>query len=425
MSGEGGCLLVNDPELALRAEIIREKGTDRGRFFAARSTNIPGRTSVRHSCQTSSPPPSSLGTARTGAAHHQRTAGALATLIHEMFAPLEQQGLLRRPIVPADCGTTAKCTTSSCARRPTPEGSCTAEAKRDRRGVSLRAAALIAGGPALRTRARRSLAHDVAVAAPGPAADVAGLERSPATTGLRNIDGDPEKLSAAMPGAASPGSGSETVDSPFLGVERGVKVRRRHRRRPRPARAGPGIGATPAMPAGPSWRCSARTSLRSAFLSVTSRRSTSLSTQPAWESPWRRRTNFWLVRSRKTAMASLSPTTAPISVSGGRSGSAAFWGGGATGSTGGATTARCGGRREAVKIGRSDVAVRTENGIDHNGLPLGRGLTASRFGLAIGLTLPRSTVSASPGPVVGQDVQGGGGRSLRLRRRNGDQHSAG
>jgi dTDP-4-amino-4,6-dideoxygalactose transaminase len=33
ISGEGGALLVNDPDLALRAEIIREKGTDRGRFF--------------------------------------------------------------------------------------------------------------------------------------------------------------------------------------------------------------------------------------------------------------------------------------------------------------------------------------------------------------------------------------------------------
>ncbi|MEV6867976.1 dTDP-4-amino-4,6-dideoxygalactose transaminase [Streptosporangium subroseum] len=31
--GEGGALLLNDPELAERAEIIREKGTDRSRFF--------------------------------------------------------------------------------------------------------------------------------------------------------------------------------------------------------------------------------------------------------------------------------------------------------------------------------------------------------------------------------------------------------
>lgn len=33
ISGEGGAVLVNRPELALRAEIIREKGTDRSRFL--------------------------------------------------------------------------------------------------------------------------------------------------------------------------------------------------------------------------------------------------------------------------------------------------------------------------------------------------------------------------------------------------------
>lgn len=33
ISGEGGALLVNDPELTSRAEIIREKGTDRSRFL--------------------------------------------------------------------------------------------------------------------------------------------------------------------------------------------------------------------------------------------------------------------------------------------------------------------------------------------------------------------------------------------------------
>jgi dTDP-4-amino-4,6-dideoxygalactose transaminase len=32
-SGEGGALLINDPSLAARAEIIREKGTNRARFF--------------------------------------------------------------------------------------------------------------------------------------------------------------------------------------------------------------------------------------------------------------------------------------------------------------------------------------------------------------------------------------------------------
>lgn len=33
ISGEGGALLVNDPQMVERAEIIREKGTDRGKYF--------------------------------------------------------------------------------------------------------------------------------------------------------------------------------------------------------------------------------------------------------------------------------------------------------------------------------------------------------------------------------------------------------
>lgn len=33
ISGEGGALIVNDPRLVARAEIVREKGTDRSRFF--------------------------------------------------------------------------------------------------------------------------------------------------------------------------------------------------------------------------------------------------------------------------------------------------------------------------------------------------------------------------------------------------------
>jgi hypothetical protein len=71
-----------------------------------------------------------------------------------------------------------------------------------------------------------------------------------------------------------------------------------------------------------------------------------------------------------------SPTTAPISASIGWSGSAAGGGGAAAASTG-ATTARCGGRREAEKMGRSWVAGRDESGIAESGLPPGCGLTVS------------------------------------------------
>ena len=44
--GEGGALLINDPSHIERAVIIRDKGTDRQKFMIARSTNIPGSTSV-------------------------------------------------------------------------------------------------------------------------------------------------------------------------------------------------------------------------------------------------------------------------------------------------------------------------------------------------------------------------------------------
>jgi dTDP-4-amino-4,6-dideoxygalactose transaminase len=33
ISGEGGALLINDPNLKARAEVIREKGTNRSSFF--------------------------------------------------------------------------------------------------------------------------------------------------------------------------------------------------------------------------------------------------------------------------------------------------------------------------------------------------------------------------------------------------------
>jgi dTDP-4-amino-4,6-dideoxygalactose transaminase len=102
MSGEGGSLLVNDPELALRAEIIREKGTDRGRFFRGEVDKYTWQDVG------SSFLPSELTAAFLWAQleQAQRITGerlALWQRYHEMLAPLEQQGLLRRPIVPADC----------------------------------------------------------------------------------------------------------------------------------------------------------------------------------------------------------------------------------------------------------------------------------------------------------------------------------
>ena len=102
MSGEGGSLLVNDPKLVLRAEIIREKGTDRGRFFRGEVDKYTWQDVG------SSFLPSEITAAFLWAQFEEAqriTAERLAIWqrYHEMLAPLESQGLIRRPIVPADC----------------------------------------------------------------------------------------------------------------------------------------------------------------------------------------------------------------------------------------------------------------------------------------------------------------------------------
>jgi dTDP-4-amino-4,6-dideoxygalactose transaminase len=101
--GEGGSLLVNDRELVQRAEIIREKGTDRSRFFRGEVDKYTWQDLG------SSLLPSELTAAFLMAQLEQAkeiTQGRLAVWrrYHEMLAPLEQQGLFRRPHVPADCG---------------------------------------------------------------------------------------------------------------------------------------------------------------------------------------------------------------------------------------------------------------------------------------------------------------------------------
>jgi dTDP-4-amino-4,6-dideoxygalactose transaminase len=102
ISGEGGSLLVSDADLVARAEILREKGTDRGRFFRGEvdkytwqdvgSSFLPGEVTAAF-----------LWAQFEQAA--QITSGRIAAWnrYHEMLAPLEQRGLLRRPVVPPDC----------------------------------------------------------------------------------------------------------------------------------------------------------------------------------------------------------------------------------------------------------------------------------------------------------------------------------
>ena len=102
ISGEGGSLLLRDPNLVARAEVMREKGTDRSRFFRGEVDKYTWQDIG------SSFLPSEIIAAFLWAQFEEAeriTIGRLAIWrrYHELLAPLEQQGLLRRPIVPAEC----------------------------------------------------------------------------------------------------------------------------------------------------------------------------------------------------------------------------------------------------------------------------------------------------------------------------------
>ena len=102
ISGEGGALLVNAPEYTLQAEIVREKGTDRSRFFRGEVDKYTWQSIG------SSYLPSELIAAFLWAQLEEAeslTQNRLNTWAnyHCLIEPLEQAGLLRRPIIPVDC----------------------------------------------------------------------------------------------------------------------------------------------------------------------------------------------------------------------------------------------------------------------------------------------------------------------------------
>jgi dTDP-4-amino-4,6-dideoxygalactose transaminase len=100
--GEGGSLLVNNPDLALRAEIIRAKGTDRSRFFRGEvdkytwqevgSSFLPGEFSAAFLW-------AQLEDARRITAERL----VIWQRYQEMLASLEARGVVRRPVVPEGC----------------------------------------------------------------------------------------------------------------------------------------------------------------------------------------------------------------------------------------------------------------------------------------------------------------------------------
>ncbi len=102
ISGEGGSLMVRDQELAQRAEIIREKGTDRGRFFRGEVDKYTWQD-VGSSFLPSEITAAFLWAQLEEAERITRERMDIWRRYHAMLAPLEQSELLRRPIIPADC----------------------------------------------------------------------------------------------------------------------------------------------------------------------------------------------------------------------------------------------------------------------------------------------------------------------------------
>jgi dTDP-4-amino-4,6-dideoxygalactose transaminase len=102
VSGEGGALLINDPQLLERAEIIREKGTNRSKFFRGEvdkytwvdvgSSYLPSDLIAAFLC---------AQLEQSDYLLHRRI--DVWDFYHAQFVELQALGLVRRPIIPAHC----------------------------------------------------------------------------------------------------------------------------------------------------------------------------------------------------------------------------------------------------------------------------------------------------------------------------------
>ena len=102
MSGEGGLFVTNNPDFAERAEIIREKGTNRSKFFRGQ---IDKYTWVDKG---SSYLPSDIIGAYLYSTLEisekiQTRRREIWSKYNEAFAEFEQRGYIRRPVIPAHC----------------------------------------------------------------------------------------------------------------------------------------------------------------------------------------------------------------------------------------------------------------------------------------------------------------------------------
>lgn len=103
ISGEGGALLINDPAIIEKAEIIREKGTNRTAFFRGEVEKYTW-VDIGSSYLPSEIIGAFLWSQLEIAENLTARRMALWQRYHSAFLPLEEAGLVRRPIVPEEAG---------------------------------------------------------------------------------------------------------------------------------------------------------------------------------------------------------------------------------------------------------------------------------------------------------------------------------
>ena len=102
IAGEGGALLINRPDLVERAEIIREKGTNRSQFFRGEVDKYTW-VDLGSSFLPSEMVAAFLAAQLEEAEQITDRRLALWSGYHDAFADLEHRELCRRPIVPEHC----------------------------------------------------------------------------------------------------------------------------------------------------------------------------------------------------------------------------------------------------------------------------------------------------------------------------------
>lgn len=102
ISGEGGALLVNNPDMVMRAEIIREKGTNRSRFLRGEVDKYTWQD-VGSSFLPSDMIAAFLWAQLENAENITQQRLLLWNYYHQLLESLEMAGMIRRPIVPNNC----------------------------------------------------------------------------------------------------------------------------------------------------------------------------------------------------------------------------------------------------------------------------------------------------------------------------------